>query len=176
MAFFESQLSAGLASIDSEQAKSDRDHILALLAQPRDPIDEELKVPLFVCRHVLCSESTSWLGFLPPPIRNKNIDAYDPLPPSTAISMYNNAYFAGAPTSSRAGPGTGGAGGLGGGGVGGRAMEMVNDLMGRMTEAMDRYPDSWQERIGAVWREMTAGREFAGLPEQDRDNFLQQVR
>lgn len=166
LSFFESQISAAFSLIDSDQAKSDRDHVLSLLAQARDPVDEQLAIPLFVCRHVLCSESTSWLGFLPPQIRNKPFHAFDPLPPTTAISMYDNEYFAGvSPSSSR----------RGGGGSRAGAGGFVGELMGRMNDAMERYPDSWQERIAAVFRDMTGRREFAGVPEQERDNLLQQV-
>jgi hypothetical protein len=41
---------------------------------------------------------------------------------------------------------------------------------------MEQHPDGWQERTAAVWRELTAGRAFAEVPQQERDDMLQQVR
>lgn len=163
--FFESQLSPAIAQLESSQAKSDREHVLSLLAIPRDPVDEQISLPLFICRHVVCSESTSWTGFLPPMIRNKPVHAYDPLPPTTAISTYDQSYFNGLPTRGR------GQGGQvqGGGGI-------LGETLGRLNELMEQHPDGWQERIAAVWRELTAGRAFAEVPQQERDDMLQQVR
>ena len=162
--FFESQLSPAIAQLESSQAKSDREHVLSLLAIPRDPVDEQISLPLFICRHVVCSESTSWTGFLPPMIRNKPVHAYDPLPPTTAISTYDQSYFNGLPTRGR------GQGGQvqGGGGI-------LGETLGRLNELMEQHPDGWQERIAAVWRELTAGRAFAEVPQQERDDMLQQV-
>jgi len=162
--FFESQLSPAIAQLDSTQAKSDREHVLSLLAIPRDPVDEQISLPLFICRHVVCSESTSWIGFLPPMIRNKPVHAYDPLPPTTAVSTYDQSYFNGLPARGR------GQGGQvqGGGGI-------LGETLGRLNELMEQHPDGWQERIATVWRELTAGRAFAEVPQQERDDMLQQV-
>lgn len=161
--FFESQLSPAIAQLDSTQAQSDREHVLSLLAIPRDPVDEQISLPLFICRHVVCSESTSWIGFLPPMIRNKPVHAYDPLPPTTAISTYDQSYFNGLPTSGR-----GQGGQVQGGGI-------LGETLGRLNELMEQHPDGWQERIATVWRELTAGRAFAEVPQQERDDMLQQV-
>ena len=162
--FFESQISPAIAQLESEQAKSDREHVLSLLAIPRDPVDEQISLPLFICRHVVCSESTSWIGFLPPQIRNKPVHAYDPLPPTTAISQYDANYFNGLPARGRAqGGGPGGGGGI------------LGETIGRLNELMEQHPDGWQDRIAAVWRELTQRREFGDVPQQERDDMLQQV-
>lgn len=163
--FFESQVSAAMAQLETEQAVADREHVLSLLAIPRDPVDEQISLPLFICRHVVCSESTSWIGFLPPQIRNKPVHAYDPLPPTTAISMYDNDYFSGVPTrgGGRAGPGAGG------------QMGFLGEMIGRLNQIMEEHPDGWQDRIAAVWQDMTGRRELAGVPQEQRDNLLQQV-
>jgi hypothetical protein len=157
--FFESQITPAIAQLQSEQAISDREHVLSLLAIPRDPSDEQLSLPLFICRHVVCSESTSWIGFLPPQIRNLPVHAYDPLPPTTAVSEYDAAYFNGQPI----GRGRGGQAGI------------LGDTLGRINELMEQHPDGWQERIGAIWRELTGAREFAAVPQEQRDDMLQQV-
>lgn len=164
LSFFESQVPSAMAQLETEQAASDRDHVLSLLEIPRDPVDEQLKLPLFICRHVVCSESTSWIGFLPPQIRNEPVHAFDPLPPTTAISMYDNEYFSGVPTRSR-GAGAGGGGQLG----------FLGEMIGRLNQVMEEHPEGWQDRIAGVWREMTGRRELAGVPQEQRDNMLQQV-
>jgi hypothetical protein len=166
LSFFESQLSAAMAQLETPQAASDREHVVSLLAIPRDPVDEQISVPLFLCRHVVCSESTSWIGFLPPQIRNKPVHAYDPLPPTTAISTYDAQYFNGLPAR---------AGGRQGGGGGGGQMGFLGEMIGRLNQIMEENPEGWQDRIGAVWRELTGRREFEGVPQQERDNMLQQV-
>lgn len=51
------------------------------------------KVPENLCRHVMVTESTSYLGFLPPAIAQSPMVSYDPLPPSNGTTFYNNAYF-----------------------------------------------------------------------------------
>lgn len=163
--FFESQVPLAMAQLETEQASSDRDHVLSLLEIPRDPVDEQLKLPLFICRHVVCSESTSWIGFLPPQIRNKAVHAYDPLPPTTAISMYDNEYFSGVPTRSRGA----------GAGPGGGQLGFLGEMIGRLNQVMEEHPDGWQDRIAGIWREMTGRRELAGVPQEQRDDMLQQV-
>lgn len=163
-AWFEAEVAATLGDIDSPAAVELRSDALAMMQVTRDPVDETLNVPLFICRHVVCSESTSWLGFLPPAIRNRPVHAFDPLPPSTAVSAYNDAYFAGVR------PGRAGQrGGLGPGGGGGVLEGFMDRLMGAM------QGEGWQERVEGVWRDMTGRREFANVPEEERNNLLQQV-
>ncbi|ORX41043.1 transcriptional repressor TCF25-domain-containing protein [Kockovaella imperatae] len=95
LSWFQTQVSSALPQLDTKESVEARDRALAHLSVPRDPNDRILNVPMHICRHVLCSESTSWLGFLPPQIKNAPVHAYDPLPPSTASTLYDPAYFNG---------------------------------------------------------------------------------
>lgn len=54
-------------------------------------------------------------------------------------------------------------------------MGFLGELMGRLTQAEDGAPEGWQDRIAAVWREFTNREEMAAMPEEDRNNVLQQV-
>jgi hypothetical protein len=131
---------------------------------PRDPIDESLNVPLFICRHVLCSESTSWLGFLPPRITSHPFNAYDPLPPTTAISIYDDDYFNGVRfngvrTSGRA--------------TTGRA-EVVDEAMRGGLDVVEQNPANLQIIIAGL-RDSTERREFEDMPEGDREDVLRMV-
>lgn len=164
--FFENAVKAALAEIDSSSAKDMRDDALAMVQTPRDPVDEEINVPLFICRHVVCSESTSWLGFLPPVIRNRPVNAFDPLPPSTSITDYDADYFSGAKPSRRRGGPESAAGGRAG---------LMEGFMERLTGAMEGGGEGWQERVAEVWRDLTGRREFAGMPQGERDGVLEQV-
>jgi len=160
--WFEKQASLVLAELDTLAAEELRADAVAIMHTPRDPLDETQNVPLHICRHVVCSESTSWVGFLPPAIRNQNVNAFDPLPPTTSISTYDNAYFAGVRPSGR---GRGGPA-AGGGGI-------MDGFMERLMGAMQG--EGWQGRVEGIWREMTGRREFAGVPQEERNNLLQQV-
>lgn len=94
LAWLEKTVAATLPEIDDGAARAARAEAHAIAQTPRDlGADGELAVPLNICRHVLCSESTSWLGFLPPVISRRAFNAYDPLPPSTAQTSYDAAYF-----------------------------------------------------------------------------------
>lgn len=94
LAWFEKTVAATLPNIDDGEARAKRAEAHAIAQTPRDlGSDGELAIPLNICRHVLCSESTSWLGFLPPVISQTPFHAYDPLPPSTSETLYNAAYF-----------------------------------------------------------------------------------
>lgn len=161
--WFENQASLVLSELDTPAAQETRADAMAIVQTPRDPLDETQNVPLHICRHVVCSESTSWLGFLPPAIRNRPVHAFDPLPPTTSVSAYDNAYFSGVRPSGR---GRGGPGGAGGGGI-------VDGFMERLMGAMQG--EGWQERVEGIWREMTGRREFAGVAQEERNNLLQQV-
>jgi hypothetical protein len=94
IAWFQAQVAEVLPQMDAPQAISFREDAQSML-YPREPIDSEMNTPNFICRHVVCSESTSWMGFLPPRVRNGRIEAYDPLPPSSAVSVYNDEYMSG---------------------------------------------------------------------------------
>ena len=165
ISWFEKQTAKALPQIGSVEAEEARADALAIISMPRDPADDSINVPLHVCRHVVCSESTSWLGFLPPVIRKQPVHAYDPLPPSTAISVYDNAYFSGLRPPRGARGGAGGAAGAMGGPMGG----VMDRLMGAM------QGPGWQGRVEGIWREMTGRREFANVPQEERDGLLQQV-
>ncbi|GMK54602.1 hypothetical protein CspeluHIS016_0111880 [Cutaneotrichosporon spelunceum] len=94
LAWFERTVASTLPEIDDGAARAARAEAHAIAQTPRDlDGDGELAVPLNICRHVLCSESTSWLGFLPPAISRRPFHAYDPLPPSCAQTAYDAAYF-----------------------------------------------------------------------------------
>lgn len=94
LAWFEKTVAFTLPSIDDGAARAARAEAHAIAQTPRDlGADGELAIPLNICRHVLCSESTSWVGFLPPAISRRPFHAYDPLPPSSAQTSYNAAYF-----------------------------------------------------------------------------------
>ncbi|KLT44840.1 DUF654-domain-containing protein [Cutaneotrichosporon oleaginosum] len=94
LAWFEKVVASTLPDIDDGAARAARAEVLAIAQTPRHlGSDGHLVVPINVCRHVLCSESTSWLGFLPPAIARMPFHAYDPLPPSTAQTLYDAAYF-----------------------------------------------------------------------------------
>ncbi|OCF31778.1 cytoplasmic protein [Kwoniella heveanensis BCC8398] len=165
IAWFSAQVKLALPKLNEPDAKAARDDILALVQSPRDPLDDELSVPLYICRHVLCSESTSWLGFLPPAITSRPFHAYDPLPPTTATSVYDNAYFSGVRQSGRGGRGDGSGGG---GGV-------MMDFVGRVFDLVQANPADWQDRVMGAWRDLTGRREFQGVPQQERDNVFQAV-
>ena len=143
-----------------------RDDALAMIQMPRDPIDEELNVPLFICRHVVCSESTSWLGFLPPPIRSRPVHAYDPLPPTTAISIYDDAYFSGLKPRRGAGGGDGG--------VGGVERELIDEGLMNLVMTATQGGAGWQERLADGWREFMRRRGLANAV-GDGNNGLEQV-
>lgn len=94
MSWFEKTIASSFENLDDGAARAARAEAHAIISTPRDlGPDGDLSVPLNICRHVLCSESTSWLGFLPPTIRNRPFHAFDPLPPATAVTAYNAEYF-----------------------------------------------------------------------------------
>jgi hypothetical protein len=159
LSFFESAVTSALPLLDNAESLLYRGDALARIQEPRDPIDEAINVPLFICRHVLCSESTSFLGFLPKEISSRPFNAYDPLPPTTAISQYDSAYFSGLKPQ-RAGA-TGAAG-------------MVEGFMERFLQAVEGGGD-WRGRVAGAWADVAGRREFANVPAQQREGILQQV-
>ena len=48
-----------------------------------------------ICRHVLVSEIRSLVSFFPPRMLGEEMQAYDPLPPRTTTTQYDEAYFGG---------------------------------------------------------------------------------
>lgn len=169
LAWFESQLPQALSQLRDPVAFQNREDALSMWDFARDPMDESetMNVPLFVCRHVVCSESTAFVGFLPRAIRNAAVHAFDPLPPSTAISAYNGDYFAGVKTSGR--------GVRGGGGGGAGARDMAEGFMERLMDAVQTHPADWQDRVRNALRDMLGQRAYAAIPEEHRQEMIQQV-
>ena len=167
IAWLEAQLPSAMASINSPQAQMLRADGLATIQFPRDPIDEMLNVPLHICRHVLCSESTAWVGFLPPQITSRPFHAYDPLPPSTSITAYDAEYFNGVTSRSRGGRGI--AGEMGGG-EGLRAQGMLNQMLATIMDGGD-----WRTRLNTLWADFMGRREYQVIPQGQRDEVLMQV-
>ncbi|WRT70652.1 uncharacterized protein IL334_007650 [Kwoniella shivajii] len=161
--WFASQVALAVPKLNEPTAKLARDDALALIQSPRDPLDEELPLPLYICRHVLCSESTSWVGFLPPAITSRPFHAFDPLPPTTATSIYDDAYFAGVRSSN------GGNGRSTGGSGGGVMMDLVN----RVFNIAQNHPENWRERVEGAFRDLTGRREYQNAPRDQMDNVLQ---
>lgn len=135
------------------EAVSYRDGVLSAVIDLLEREHRRDSVPLNICRHVLCSESTSFVGFLPPSITNAPFNAYDPLPPSTALSLYDRQYFSGAPISrrSRRPDAAYMARNLAGGGEGEgdemRQLEFLEQVMG----VVDAHPDDWREVLTRQW-------------------------
>jgi hypothetical protein len=173
LAWFESQLPLALEVLHDPVAAQNRQDAQTMWTRQLDPIDVELVFPLAICRHVVCSESTSFLGFLPPRIRKMSVNAFDPLPPSTAISIYDDEYFSGLGTSERGGRVRGGAGGVGGGRGG--MMGLADGFMERLMEAINTHPADWQARVREAFGELLGAREYAGIPEEQRENLMRQV-
>ena len=147
--WFERTIPTILPDLMREDAVLSRADVLRLIQTPRDPMDEHLNVPLFICRHVLCSESTSFLGFLPSSITSRSFSAHDPVPPSTATSLYNGEYFAGVRRNKRSqlaarAMGLDDRAVAGGGGGGGGAGGMMRDLMHHIYAIVDAHPTDWR--------------------------------
>jgi hypothetical protein len=66
-----------------------RTKALAYFSAPPPPIPMRENI----CRHIMVTESTSYLGFLPPALTQRAMTSYDPLPPATGTTFYDNAYF-----------------------------------------------------------------------------------
>lgn len=165
LSWFEAQVTSKFSTLNTSEAQSLRADALAMIQTPRDPVDAEINVPLFICRHIVCSESTSWLGFLPPQIRAKTVHAYDPLPPYTAVSAYDGNYFNAVRAVRRPGQRGG--------------SEQVPDTEGfvrQLLRAVHQDPGNWRNQVTETFREMLGWRGVADLPEVDRQEMLQQVR
>ncbi|KAK4684026.1 transcription factor 25, partial [Tremellales sp. Uapishka_1] len=148
-----------LPTVDSSENLALRTHSLGLLLIPKDPVDGSLNTPLSICRHVFCSESTSWLGFLPPAISRKPFLSYDPLPPSNAVSSYDADYFNG--VQSRRQPRGGAAQSEGIAGWLGRLREVVNGGGG----------DGDRENgVREIYEQL-----FGGANQEERELIMQQI-
>jgi hypothetical protein len=151
--FLEQAVTTALPLLDNPESLLYRGDALARIQEPRDPVDESINVPLFICRHVLCSESTSFMGFLPKEISSRPFDAYDPLPPTTAVSRYDDAYFSGLkPTKA---------------GATGHEQFM---------ERLRAFPGDGVGRIQGMLRMLRDGGQALDMPEEERENIAAQVR
>ncbi|WVW80890.1 hypothetical protein I302_102881 [Kwoniella bestiolae CBS 10118] len=159
ISWFTKQVALALPKLNESSAKEARDDALALIQSPRDPLDEGLPIPLYICRHVLCSESTSFVGFLPPVVTSRPFNSFDPLPPTTATSIYDDAYFSGLRSTNNGRA-------IGGGG-------MMMDLVNRVFEIATNNPDNYRARIEEEWRRLQGRREMQNAPRDQLDNVLQ---
>ncbi|WVN89752.1 uncharacterized protein L203_104982 [Cryptococcus depauperatus CBS 7841] len=166
--WFESQLPIALANLHSETSRLARDDILALIQAPRDPVDESINVPLFICRHVMCTESTSWLGFLPPLVVSRPFNSFDPLPPTTAISAYDNMYFAGI-RPSRRGLDRGMEDGAGG------AWRLMDTFFQQVFDIVQQNPDNWRQQAEDIWAQMARENDIRRIPENERNVMFEQL-
>ncbi|EIW69934.1 hypothetical protein TREMEDRAFT_38605 [Tremella mesenterica DSM 1558] len=161
LSWLQTQLPLALKTIDGAEALLSRANALSCLQSPRDPVDQMTNTPTFICRHVLCSESTSFAGFLPPEITSMTILAYDPLPPSTAMTIYNAEYFNGIVARRR------------GRGVEGQDnMTRVNTLgaaLAELVEAAMREGVNWRVALDGLFARFTEREEFQAMPQEARD-------
>lgn len=167
MQWFEYQVAHALPELYSESSKLARDDILALIQAPRDPVDDSTNVPSFICRHVLCSENTSWLAFLPPVITSRPFHSFDPLPPTTAISIYDSSYFSGVRPSRR--------GGVAANGRPEGAWQMMNTFVEQIFDAVEQDPGNWRERVQALWQQLETENDMGRVPQAERDNMYEGV-
>ncbi|XAO22280.1 hypothetical protein I312_101049 [Cryptococcus bacillisporus CA1280] len=163
--WFEYQVAHALPELYSESSKLARDDILALIQAPRDPVDDSTNVPSFICRHVLCSENTSWLAFLPPVITSRPFHSFDPLPPTTAISIYDSSYFSGVRPSRR--------GGVAANGRPEGAWQMMNTFVEQIFDAVEQDPGNWRERVQALWQQLETENDMGRVPQAERDNMYE---
>ncbi|KZT51827.1 DUF654-domain-containing protein [Calocera cornea HHB12733] len=49
--------------------------------------------PMWICRHIVVADLNSLFSFLPPAVTRDIGMGYDPLPPATSVSTYDDAYF-----------------------------------------------------------------------------------
>ncbi|OCF54767.1 cytoplasmic protein [Kwoniella mangroviensis CBS 10435] len=159
IAWFSKHVALAIPKLNDPSAKEARDDALALIQSPRDPLDEGLPVPMYICRHVLCSESTSFVGFLPPVVTSRPLNSFDPLPPTTATSIYDDAYFSGliSTNNGRA---------IGGGGI-------MMDLVNRVFDIATNNPENYRQQVEDAWRGLVGRREMQNAPRDQLDNVLQ---
>ncbi|KAL1410047.1 hypothetical protein Q8F55_004049 [Vanrija albida] len=148
-----------LPLIDEGSARSLRAEAHAIIQTPRDlGADGDLAVPLNICRHVLCSESTSWLGFLPPAIKTRSFHAYDPLPPSTAVTAYDAAYFD--PVARARGAGFRGQADAQG--------QMFERFLGMVRGMIGQEPAQWPQPMQEAFQQFAGGRAPGDMPVDQR--------
>ncbi|WWC72536.1 uncharacterized protein I206_106498 [Kwoniella pini CBS 10737] len=164
--WFSKQVAEAIPKLNETSAKEARDDALALIQSPRDPLDEEIDVPIYICRHILCSESTNFLGFLPTSISSKNFNSFDPLPPTTSTSIYDNSYFSGLRSTNST---TRNGNGNGNGRDGGLMMDLINQVF----NIAQRNPENYRERIEDLWRNTIGRIENRNYPRDQLDHVLQ---
>lgn len=89
--WFAQQVDAVIKDIESGK------HSLSKSPIPARWATEAGGMPLWLVRHAFLSES--YMGWIPPAIAANMGHAYDPLPPTSTITSYNDAYYAGVRTS-----------------------------------------------------------------------------
>jgi hypothetical protein len=97
--WFRAQVDQVIENIESGK------HTLSKSVIPPSWADEVGGMPLWLVRHAFLSES--YMGWIPPTIATKLGHAYDPLPPLTAITQYDDAYYAGVHVHSSSSRGSG---------------------------------------------------------------------
>lgn len=164
LAWLEKTIAQAMPLLDEGSARSLRAEAHAIAQTPRDlGGDGDLPIPLNICRHVLCSESTSWVGFLPPQITSRPFHAFDPLPPATAVTSYNAAYFN--PVARVRARATGGAGFRGPADV---RRQMYERFLGEVRGLIGQEPDDWPPHLQDTFREYAGGRAPQDIPVEQR--------
>ncbi len=124
-------------------------------------------IPMWLCRHAYLAEN--YMGFLPPSIQSRLGHAFDPLPPPSATTQYDQTYFHGPVDGSRRrggdymGQDQGQAGSLGG-------------LLNRLAEALggnDNVPEGLMEQLrGMMQRPQGQDGAPAMVDVQELENIL----
>ena len=94
---------------------------------------------------------------LPPTIRSRPLHAYDPLPPTTAVSLYDADYFNGVrrTTGTRESP--------------------FEAFSQRVMRVIGEDSANWAERIRARWRDVFEIEEGQDVPEAEEQNMVNLV-
>lgn len=167
LSWLQKTMTTALPDIDDGTARSLRAEAHAIIQTPRDlGADGDLLIPLNICRHVLCSESTSWLGFIPPVIAKRPFHAYDPLPPATAVTAYDAAYFD---------PVARARGGAGFRGMMDDQGQMFEEFLRRVRGMIGREPADWAPNMQDVFREFAGGRAPEDLPVEQRAGMVRDL-
>lgn len=164
--WFEKTIVSTLPSLDDGTSAALRAEAHAIAQTPRDlGADGDLLVPLNVCRHVLCSESTSWQGFLPPTITSRPFHAFDPLPPSTAVTAYNATYFDHVART-----------------LGGRnrappdvQRQMFERFLDVVRGMIGQEPAQWEPAMRDQFREYAGGQDPQDMPVEQRANMVRHM-
>jgi hypothetical protein len=165
LSWLEMTIATALPQLDNGAARSLRADAHAIIQTPRDlGEDGTLLIPLNICRHVLCSEATSWLGFLPPIIAKRPFEAYDPLPPPTGETAYDAAYFD--PVARARGAGF-------------RGMmddqgQMFEEFLRRVRGMIGQDPQQWAPNMQDVFRDF-AGADPQEMPAEQRANMVREL-